>query len=64
MIAGFFMSCCFKKSNADDNPRRQTHPALCQAGHNASAYLSPNYSLKAAWNGQCAHKSAEKALME
>ena len=60
----FFMSCCFKKSNADDHPRRQTHPALCQAGHNASAYLSPNYSLKAAWNDQGAYKSAEEALME
>ena len=29
-----------------------SHPALREAGHTASAYLSRNFSLKAAWTGQ------------
>ena len=27
-------------------------PAIWQAGHKVSVYLSPNYSLKAAWTSQ------------
>ena len=42
----------------NDNKRPKTlgwvvsHPALRQAGHKASVYLSPNYSVKAAWTSQ------------
>ena len=33
-------------------PTLEVHPALPQAGHKVSAYLSPNYSPKAAWTSQ------------
>ena len=42
----------------NDNKRPKTlgwlvsHPALRQAGYKASVYLSPNYSVKAAWTCQ------------
>ena len=42
----------------NDNKRPKTlgwlvsHPALRQAGHKASVYLSLNYSVKAAWTSQ------------
>ena len=56
---------CFWIILHSKKPSIHSYPALQQAVHKSSMYLSPNYSLKAAWTSQQPiYQTAEIALRE
>ena len=52
MPSGLFFHTQKVENSKHNDGTYKSHPALLKAGHKVSTYLSPNYSLKAAWTSQ------------